>query len=117
MKSFRKNIGTILFLCICSNTYAQYDNYDSVEDWTLEDVEEEAPKPQHKEYKNALYVHYSPSRYFTDDYKQKFHEFSVGYARSIQIMEDMPQGKTVKYTQNGLLISKFAFNLLKFLYI
>ena len=47
MKSFRKNIGTILFLCICSNTYAQYDNYDSVEDWTLEDVEEEAPKPQH----------------------------------------------------------------------
>lgn len=118
MKSFRKNIGTILFLCICSNTYAQYDNYDSVEDWTLEDVEEEAPKPQHKEYKNALYVHYSPSRYFTDDYKQKFHEFSVGYARSIQIMEDMPYflevGANVKYSHakdNGIKYDLLTFRI------
>ena len=118
MKSFRKNIGTILFLCICSNTYAQYDNYDSVEDWTLEDLEEEAPKPQHKEYKNALYVHYSPSRYFTDDYKQKFHEFSVGYARSIQIMEDMPYflevGANVKYSHakdNGIKYDLLTFRI------
>lgn len=118
MKSFRKNIGTILFLCICSNTYAQYDNYDSVEDWTLEDVEEEAPKPQHKEYKNALYVHYSPSRYFTDDYKQKFHEFSLGYARSIQIMEDMPYflevGANVKYSHakdNGIKYDLLTFRI------
>ena len=118
MTSFRKNIGTILFLCICSNTYAQYDNYDSVEDWTLEDVEEEAPKPQHKEYKNALYVHYSPSRYFTDDYKQKFHEFSLGYARSIQIMEDMPYflevGANVKYSHakdNGIKYDLLTFRI------
>ena len=56
MKIFRRNIGTVLFLCISSITYAQYDNYDTIEDWTLEDVEEEVPKPQHKEYKNFLYL-------------------------------------------------------------
>ena len=102
MKLFRKSVGTIVFLCISSITYAQYDNYDTVDDWTLEDVEEEAPKPQHKEYKNFFYLQYSPSRYLTDEIKQKFNEFSVGYARSIQIMEDHPYfvevGANVKYS-------------------
>ena len=92
----------MLFLCISSITYAQYDNYDTVDDWTLEDVEEEVPKPQHKEYKNFFYLQYSPSRYHTDDTKLKFNEFSVGYARSIQIMEDMPYflevGANIKYS-------------------
>lgn len=102
MKTFRRNIGTVLFLCISSITYAQYDNYDTIEDWTLEDVEEEVPKPQHKEYKNVLYLQYSPSRYITNDVKQKFHEFSLGYARSIQILENKPYfvevGANIKYS-------------------
>lgn len=118
MKSFRENIGTILLLCISSVTYAQYDNFDTVEDWTLEDVEEEAPKPQHKEYKNFLYFQYSPSRYHTDDTKQKFHEFSVGYARSIQILEAKPYfvevGANVKYSHakdNGIKYDLLTFRI------
>ena len=118
MKSFRKNIGTILLLCISSVAYAQYDNFDTVEDWTLEDVEEEAPKPQHKEYKNFLYFQYSPSRYHTDDTKQKFHEFSVGYARSIQILEAKPYfvevGANVKYShakENGVNFDLLTFRV------
>ena len=118
MKLFRKNIGTILLLCICSNTYAQYDNYDSVEDWTLEDVEEETPKPQHKEYKNIVYLQYSPSRYHTDEIKQKFNEFSVGYARSIQVMEDLPffveVGANIKYShakENGNNLDLLTFRI------
>lgn len=118
MKSFRKSIGTILFLCISSTTYAQYDNYDTVDDWTLEDVEEEAPKPQHKEYKNFFYFQYSPSRYHTDEEKQKFHEFSLGYARSIQIMEELPYfvevGANIKYShakEDGVNYDLLTFRL------
>ena len=68
----------------------------------MEDVEEEAPKPQHKEYKNFFYFQYSPSRYHTDEIKQKFHEFSIGYARSFQIIEEQPYfvelGANLKYS-------------------
>lgn len=118
MKSFRKSIGTILLLCISSITYAQYDGYDTVDDWTLEDVEEEVPKPQHKEYKNFFYLQYSPSRYHTDESKLKFNEFSIGYARSIQIMEDMPYfievGANVKYShakEEGVNYDLLTFRL------
>ena len=108
----------MLFLCISSITYAQYDNYDTVDDWTLEDVEEEVPKPQHKEYKNFFYLQYSPSRYHTDDTKLKFNEFSVGYARSIQIMEDMPYflevGANINYShakEEGVNYDLLTFRL------
>jgi len=118
MKLFRKSLGTIVLLCVSVTAYAQYDNYDSVEDWTLEDVEEETPKPQHKEYKNFLYLQYSPSRYLTDDSKLKFHEFSVGYARSIQIMEDLPYfvevGANIKYShakEDGVNYDLLTFRL------
>lgn len=118
MKLFRKSLGTIVLVCVSVTAYAQYDNYDSVEDWTLEDVEEETPKPQHKEYKNFLYLQYSPSRYLTDDRKLKFHEFSVGYARSIQIMEDLPYfvevGANIKYShakEDGVNYDLLTFRL------
>ena len=116
MKQFRRNIGIILFLGISSAAFAQYDDFDSVEDWTLEDVEEEAPTPQHKEYKNFFYLQYSPSRYHTGDNKVKFNEFTVGYARSIQIMEDMPYfvevGANLKYSHAKENEAKY--NLLTF---
>lgn len=118
MRLFQRSTGIILFLCISSFTYAQYDNFDTVEDWTLEDIEEEAPKPQHKEYKNSLYFQYSPSRYYTDDVKQKFNEFSVGYARSIQILEEKPYfvelGANLKYShakENGVIFDLLTFRI------
>jgi hypothetical protein len=101
-----------------SFTYAQYDNIDTVDDWTLEDVEEETPKPQHKEYKNSLYFQYSPSRYYTDDVKQKFNEFSIGYARYFQVMENKPYfvevGANVKYShakENGINFDLLTFRI------
>jgi len=118
MSTLRKSIGTFLLMCISSVTYAQYDNYDNVEEWTLEDVEEEAPKPLHKEYKNTLYLQYSPSRYYTGDTKQKFNEFSAGYARSIQILENQPYfvevGANIKYShdkENGINYDLLSFRL------
>jgi hypothetical protein len=118
MKLFRRGTGIILFLCIGSFAYAQYDNNDIVEDWTLEDVEEEAPKPQHKEYRNSLYLQYSPGRYYTDDVKQKFNEFSIGYARYIQVLEEKPffveLGANLKYSharENGQNLDLLTFRI------
>lgn len=119
MKFFLRSTGAILFLCISSFTYAQYDNFDTVEDWTLEDIEEEeTPKPQHKEYKNFIYLQYSPSRYHTDGTKQKFNEFSVGYARSIRILEEQPYfievGANIKYSHarnNGVNYDLLTFRI------
>ena len=118
MKLFRRSTGIILCLCMSSLTYAQYDNIDTVDDWTLEDVEEEAPKSLHKEYSNALYLQYSPSRYYTDDVKQKFNEFSAGYARYFQIMEGKPYfieaGASIKYShakENGVNIDLLTFKI------
>lgn len=111
MRTFRKSIGILVSLCISTVSYAQYDNYDSVEEWTLEDIEEETPKPQHKEYKNALYLQYSPSRYHTGDDKIKYNEFSLGYARSIQILEEKPYflevGANIKYSYTAESASKY----------
>lgn len=116
MKRFLKSIGMLLFLCISNASYAQYDDYDTVEEWTLEDVEEETQKPQHKEYKNFLYLQYSPSRYHTGDDKLYFHEFSAGYARSIQIVEENPYfievGASMKYSHAKE--SGTCYNLLTF---
>ena len=107
-----------MFLCICSTTYAQYDNFDTIEDWTLEDVEEEVPQPQHKEYKNSLYFQYSPSRYHTGDIKQNFNEFTIGYARSFQILEGKPYfveaGANAKYSfanENGVNHNLLTFRI------
>ena len=72
------------------NAYAQYDDTYDVEEWTL-DEEEAAPKPQHKEYKNAFYLQYSPSRYKVDEGDRiRFNEMLVGYSRFIEFVEDTP---------------------------
>lgn len=77
-------------LCIGLNAQAQFDDIYDVEEWTLDD-EEEIQKPKHKEYKNAFYLQYSPSRYkVNDDSRVRFNEFALGYSRFIEVVEDMP---------------------------
>ena len=77
-------------LCLSLNVRAQFDDEYTVEEWTL-DEEEVAPKPQHKEYKNALYLQYSPSRYkVSDESLVRFNEFQLGYNRLILVLEDYP---------------------------
>lgn len=103
MERFRILLGSML-LCVCANASAQYDNYDTVDDWTLEDIEEEV-KPQHKEWKNSLYIQYSPSRYLTNGKNtMHFNEVALGYFHSFQIMEDMPYfievGANIKYSHS-----------------
>lgn len=93
MSIFRNIVGTAILLCIGHNAYAQYDYSDGVDEWTLDYEEEEAPKPQHKEYKNMLYLQYgySPSDYMTEGTPHlHFNEISLGYARSVRVMEDVP---------------------------
>ena len=77
--------------CLCLSAKAQFDDSYDVEEWTLDFEEEEAPKPQHKEYKNTLYLQYSPSRYqINDNSRVKFDEFTLGYSRNIQVLEEKP---------------------------
>lgn len=85
----RKIMALLAILCLSLNAHAQFDDEYDVEEWSLE--EEEAPKPQHKEYKNAVYLQYSPSRYkVSDDSRVHFNEFLLGYSRLIQVIEDTP---------------------------
>lgn len=90
---FTTRIKMALFavLCFGLNAQAQFDDTYDVEEWTLDD-EEVAPKPQHKEYKNAFYLQYSPSRYQVgeDVERVKFNELAIGYSRFIEVVEDMP---------------------------
>lgn len=80
-----------VMFCLCLSVKAQYDDNYDVEEWTLDFEEEEAPKPQHKEYKNTLYLQYSPSRYqVSDNNRVKFNEFALGYSRNIQVLEEKP---------------------------
>ena len=84
-------MALFVMLCLSLNAQAQFDDSYDVEDWSLDLEEEEAPKPQHKEYKNAIYLQYSPARYKTDDESRvRFNEFQLGYNRIIQVVEDMP---------------------------
>ena len=89
MRPTRKIMALLAILCLSLNAHAQFDDEYDVEEWSLE--EEEAPKPQHKEYKNAVYLQYSPSRYkVSDDSRVHFNEFLLGYSRLIQVIEDTP---------------------------
>ena len=73
MSPTRKTMALLAMLCLSINAWAQFDDSYSVEDWSLDPEEEETPQPQHKEYKNALYIQYSPSRYkVSDDCRVKF---------------------------------------------
>jgi len=96
-------MALFVILCLSLNARAQFDDEYAVEDWTLDDVEEEAPKPQHKEYKNALFLQYSPSRYkVDDDCRISFNEFLLGYHRLIQVLEEQPffveAGASIKFS-------------------
>lgn len=80
-------------MCVCNSAYAQYDYSDEVEDWSLDFEEEAEPKPEHKVYDNALYVQFGvcPSEYLTEGApKVYFNELSLGYLRSIQVVEETP---------------------------
>ena len=90
MITTRIKMALSVVLCFGLNAQAQFDDTYDVEEWTL-DEEEEAPKPQHKEYNNAFYLQYSPSRYKVDEGNRlKFNEFTLGYSRFIQVVEDVP---------------------------
>ena len=86
----RIRMALFVMLCLGLNAQAQFDDTYDVEEWTLGD-EEETPKPQHKEYKNALFLQYSPSRYKVGEGDRiKFNEFLMGYSRFIEVVEDKP---------------------------
>lgn len=89
MNTTRITMALFAMLCLSVHALAQFDDEYDVEEWTLD--EEESPKPQHKEYKNAFYLQYSPSRYKVDDESRiHFNEILVGYSRFIQVVEDVP---------------------------
>ena len=76
MNTTRIIMALSVVLCLSLNVRAQFDDSYDVEEWSLDLEEEEAPKPQHKEYKNAFYMQYSPSRYkVSDDSQIRFNEF------------------------------------------
>ena len=90
MNTTRLKMALFAILCFGLNAQAQFDDTYDVEEWTLDD-EEETPKAQHKEYKNAVYLQYSPSRYKgDDDARVRFNEFTLGYSRFLQVVEDTP---------------------------
>ena len=103
MNTTRITMALFFMLCLCINVQAQFDDEYNVEEWTLDLEEEETPKPKHKEYKNAIYLQYSPSRYkVNDDNRIRFNEFLLGYHRSIQVVEDLPYfveaGANIKFS-------------------
>jgi len=102
MRPTHKIMALFAMLCLSLNAWAQFDDDYNVEEWSL-DEEEEAPKPQHKEYKNAVFLQYSPSRYkVSDDSRVRFNEFLLGYNRIIQVVEEKPYfveaGASVKFS-------------------
>ena len=102
MTPIRTIMAFFVVLCVNMNVRAQYDDVYDVEEWTL-DPEEEVQKPQHKEYKNALYLQYSPSRYKVNENDRiKFNEFTLGYGRLIQVLEEKPYfvevGASIKFS-------------------
>lgn len=101
MSTTRIIMALFVILCLSLQARAQFDDDYAVEEWTLD--EEEEPKPQHKEYKNALYLQYSLSRYKVSDWNRvRFNEFLLGYNRIIQVVEDMPYfveaGANIKFS-------------------
>ena len=103
MNTTRITMALFVMLCLSSNAQAQFDDDYDVEEWTLDLEEEEVPKPKHKEYKNAIYLQYSPSRYkVSDDSRVRFNEFLLGYNRIMQVVEDVPYfveaGANVKFS-------------------
>ena len=101
MRPTRKIMALIAILCLSLNARAQFDEDYDVEEWSLE--EEETPKPQHQEYKNAIYLQYSPSRYkVSTGSRVHFNELLAGYNRLFQVVEEMPYfveaGASIKFS-------------------
>lgn len=92
MLTTRLKMALFAMLCLGLNAQAQFDDTYELEEWTLDDEEEVAPKPQHKEYKNAFYLQYSPARYKVGEELDRIHlnEMTIGYSRFIEVVEDMP---------------------------
>lgn len=91
MKGIRRIIGIAAVLCIVPKVYAQYDYGTEVSDWTLDMGEDVVEKPSHKEYKNILYLQYATSTYHTSESRRLgFNEYSLGWARAIQVVEEKP---------------------------
>ena len=113
MITTRIKMALFAMLCLGLNAQAQFDDTYDVEEWTLDD-EEEVPKPQHKEYKNAFYLQYSPSRYKVGEAVEKvrFNEFTLGYSRFIEVVEDMPYfvevGANMKFSWETKLMNTRA---------
>ena len=101
-----------LLLCLAAmwgvalGAHAQFDDTDMSDDIGLyyDEDEPEDTVPPHKEYKNLFYAQYSPSRYHFDGATPHLHfqEFTLGYARSIQVQEKLPlfveAGLAMKYS-------------------
>ena len=49
MTTTRIKMALFAALCLSLNAFAQYDDEYDIEEWTLDEEEEVAPKPQHKE--------------------------------------------------------------------
>lgn len=118
--------GCVFFALSAQNANAQYniDNSD-VEDWQLFDEEEEkdsTEKPKHTEWKNLLYIQYSPTQYTFPGCSPHLHfqEVSIGWARSIQIADSIPlfieAGADVKYSYSAgdAIHNNSKYNLLTF---
>lgn len=93
--ALRLLVGAVCVALSMQSAHAQYAGEDNaVGDWQLFDEEEadSTQKPQHKEWKNLLYVRYSPSQYTFPGHTPPldFHEAAIGWARSIQVADSIP---------------------------
>lgn len=129
-KATGKLLAIAAILCMSTTARAQFDGgSDYADEWTLDMGEEEdEPKPQHKEYKNTMYLQYSPSVYRIKGVGQpQFHEISVGYAHYFQVLEEKPYfveiGANMKYSHSDtgkgcdLLSFKIPANVFYKLYL
>ena len=123
MKKSRFTLCLVAAMCMSMPLHAQYDT-DYSDDLGLyyDEEEEEDTLPPHKEYKNMLYAQYSPSRYLFRGAtpKLKFQEVAVGYARFVQVQEDLPlfvdAGLQMKYSHSkgDAAHQDASYNLLTF---
>ncbi len=92
MKMKRLVLCAAAMWCVSIASHAQYDNYDDGLGLYYDEDEPEDTVPPHKAYKNMVYVQYSPTRYHFDGATPHLHfqEFSLGYARSIEVQEKTP---------------------------
>ena len=137
MKTKRLVLCLTAAWCVALGANAQYD-YDGDESDGLglyyDEEEPEDTTPPRKEYKNLIYARYSPSRYHFDGASPHLHfqEFTLGYARSLQVQEKIPffveAGIEMKYSYSpgdaahenasyGMLTFRVPFNVVYKFYL